>query len=451
MRKDMLSTFKELLPADSLSFPPIPVALQQLTQPPVSIPITKPEPNKINHTQEGYRAHNLLTRLRVLLEKTDEQLNGNQSNPDINGVRLSYLLAHLTKLLATDRLLDSIECSDTCIAQITDPACLQCLLNAHSALSIPLSISDHNISLDKQRQSIALSIRDYFSIEARKALDKIIGISLRSCHKARAQIHATNLSTSDQLVSLLSNLCVENIAPISIYWNNQLFYTALCHETAIICESLSSLALSLSKYIRESMQSGDSRPLTRLLQITKSFIFAYEKTFSISFLTDLITDYGEACLLCFLLNDLKELGPYFSIRLKLVQPKKQPSLVNRLFNRSNQSRIKKYIESIRQNFNSTTMWAPPCPTTGQSLMFDDSIAKHWHITGISQLIIDFIVLFLGSVFNEFTPTDQISTFPLMILHTTSNILAEENVIFSKLFTIYANVISNEAEYNKIDE
>lgn len=443
--------FKGLSPAESLSFHPIPIALQQLTQAPVLTPITRSETNRISYAQEGYKAHSLLARLKDLLGKTDEQLKKGRSNPEPSGTGLCKLLAQLTKLLATDRLLDSIECSETCMGQIMNPACLQCLLNAHSALSISLSSSDHSSSLEKQRRSVASSILGYFSSEVHKAFDKILATSLRACHETRSQSHTITTGTSEQLVSLLSNLCVENADPISVYWGDQLFYTALCRETVVVCESLSSLALSLSKQIREFMQLGDSRPLTALLQIGRSFISAYEKAFSISFSTNLIVEYGEMYLLCFLLSDIKEMEPYFSTRLKLIQARKQSSLVGRLLRRPNPSYIKVYIERIRQNFSSTTTWAPPYPAVGQSLMFNDSAAKRWHIIGVSQLIVDFLILFLGSIFDAFTPIDQVSTFPLVILHTSNNILTGENSIFTRIFTVYAKLISNEVEYNKIDE
>lgn len=444
--KEVRTTLRESSPAKALSFQPVSSMLQKLVQPPAPVSIVKHDPGEVNHLQEGGRVCDLLSKLSFLLGQTDVMLERNQISLEMRCTKLHQLLAQLTKLQTTDRLLNSIECSNTCIAQINDPACLQCLLNAHSALSIPSLSVNRNVSLEKQRQCIALSIREHFSMRVREALDKILASSLRACHETRAQTHLMNMEASDQLASLLSSLRVENTVPISVHWNDQLFYMVLCRETAIVCESLSSLALSLSDQIKRCMHVGNSEPLTALFQVARSFVSAYAHAFSVSFPTELTNDNKEAGLL---LSKIEQMGPYFSARLKLTQAKRQPHLINRLLRRSTTSPLKAYVERIRQNFSGLTAWAPPYPEPGQSLMFNSSAAERWHITGIGQLFVDFLVLFLGSIFDAFTLSDQISTFPFINLYFSNNPVTEESELFMRVFTTYSGIIANETEGIKI--
>lgn len=443
-QNETVTAFRELSPAESLSFQPVPLVLQQLVQPPASISAAKQGPDEVRRAREGHRAQGLLSKLDALLRQTEEMMKRSRYCLETSSPELHQRLAQLAKLQTTDRLLDSIECSDACIAQISDPSCLKCLLNAHSALNISLLSFGRDISLEKQRQYIATSILEHFSAKAREALDKIIASGLRSCHETRAQARFASADSSGQLLALLAGIRVENTDRISVYWGDQLFYTALCRETAIVCESLASLALSLSKQLRECMQLGDSGPLTALLQIVRSFISAYERAFSISFSTELLIKRGEACLL---LYDVKEMEPYFSTRLKLLMAKKSSHLVYRLLHRFSSSHIKTYVEHLRQTFSNPAAWAPPYPEAGQSLMLDDSAAQHWHITGVSQLFVDFLVLFLGSIFDAFSLTNQVSAFPLVSLHTANNLLAEESSLFARVFTVYSRIASSEIESN----
>lgn len=428
-------------PAEAPSFPSVSSALQMLVRPPVPASTGGHDPGGASRLREGRRACDLRSRLGLLLGQADAMSGRSRVGPETHCARLHQLLARLARLQETDRLLDAIECSSACMAQISDPACLRCLLRAHSALSISPPPAGRGVSLERQRQCMASSICEHFSAGIRGALDRILASRLRACHETRAQAHLTKPEASDQLASLLSGLRVEDAAPISAHWSDQLFYTALCREAAVVCESLSSLALSVSEQVRRRMHLGDSGPLTALLHAARSFVSACEHAFSVSFPTGLMSESGEAGLL---LGGIEETGPYFSARLKLARARGRPRLIGRLFGRSAASPIEAYVERIRQNFSGPAAWAPPYPEPGQSLVSDSSAARRWHTTGAGQLFVDFLVLFLGSIFDAFTLGDQIATFPSIGLYLSNNPVAEEGGLFARVFATYSGMVASEA-------